>query len=303
VHLGGHHRSFRETLDLVRSAAELGYRAAFVDGDVTVVPSRGEAPVYDGWTTTVAILARTERIEIGSLRLVHHWNPARLAQAVATAETVAPGRLRFLASIGGQPTDRSFGLPFPSAGQRIAWLDEWLGVLRRLWSGETVTLRGRWVALEQARIRPLPRGGRMPIEVAGAGPRLLAVLARHADRWDMNLPPLADPVREAARRLDIACATVGRDPSAIGRSMWIFTRPGRVPDEATLLGEFRRWNPWFGGLSEPEQRSAILSGPVGDCRERIARLRTELGIDLPVLDLVGLDEERARGAMEALAGA
>ena len=111
VHLGGYHRSFDEALALVLRAEALGYRAAYVDGDVSVVPSRGDAPVLEGWTATVAYLARTERIEIGSIRLVHHWNAARLAQAVATVESIAPGRLRLLASIGGQPADRRFGFP------------------------------------------------------------------------------------------------------------------------------------------------------------------------------------------------
>ncbi|MGZ8711467.1 MAG: LLM class flavin-dependent oxidoreductase [Thermoanaerobaculia bacterium] len=190
VHLGGHHRSFDDVLALVQRAEALGYRAAYVDGDVSVVPSRGDGPVLDGWTATVALVARTSRIEIGSIRLVHQWNAARLAQAVATAECVAPGRLRFLASIGGQPADRRFGFALPPASERIAWLDEWLAALRRLWAGERVTVQGRYVTLDEALVRPLPRGGRMPIEVGGgAGARLLAVVARHADRWDLNVPP------------------------------------------------------------------------------------------------------------------
>jgi alkanesulfonate monooxygenase SsuD/methylene tetrahydromethanopterin reductase-like flavin-dependent oxidoreductase (luciferase family) len=99
----------------VRRAEALGYRCAFVDGDVSMLPSRGEGDVLDGWTVTAALLAATERIEIGSIRLVHHWNAAKLAQAVATAERIAPGRLRLQISIGAQPADARFGLPFPPA--------------------------------------------------------------------------------------------------------------------------------------------------------------------------------------------
>ena len=49
---------------------------------------------------------------------------------MATAECVAPGRLRFLVSIGGQPVDRRFGFALPPASERIAWLDETLDALR-----------------------------------------------------------------------------------------------------------------------------------------------------------------------------
>jgi alkanesulfonate monooxygenase SsuD/methylene tetrahydromethanopterin reductase-like flavin-dependent oxidoreductase (luciferase family) len=303
VHLGGHHRSFDEVLALVQRAEALGYRAVYVDGDVSIVPSRGDGPVLDGWTATVALLARTSRIEIGSIRLVHHWNVARLAQAVATAECVAPGRLRFLASIGGQPADRRFGFALPPVSERIAWLDEWLDALRRLWAGERVTVHGRYLSLDEALVRPLPRGGRMPIEVGGAGARLLHVVARHADRWDLNIPPVARLVREATSQLAAACRAIDRDPASIGRSMWLFARPGRPADDASVAAEFRRWHPWFRSLPDTDLGEAILAGPATACRARIAAIRGDLGIDLPVLDLAGLPQPEAEAALVELAGA
>jgi alkanesulfonate monooxygenase SsuD/methylene tetrahydromethanopterin reductase-like flavin-dependent oxidoreductase (luciferase family) len=302
VHLGGHHRDFGEKLALVRRAEALGYRAAYVDGDVSIVPSRGEGEVHDGWTATVAVLAATSRIEVGSIRLVHHWNAARLAQAVATAECAAPGRLRFLVSIGAHPIDRRFGLPFPPTRERVAWLDELLGALRRLWSGERVSLRGRFVALDDALVRPIPRGGRMPIEVGG-GARLVEVAARHADRWDVNVPPTPELLRTAAGWLADACAKVGRDPAAIGRSTWVFARPGRPAGDPAVRAAFRRWQPWFAALPDEAADAAVLAGPPAACRARIAVLRDEVGIDLPILDLAGLAQAEAEAAMEALAGA
>ena len=303
VHLGGHHRDFEEVLALLLRAEALGYRAAYVDGDVSIVPSRGEGAVLDGWTATVALLARTTRIEIGSIRLVHHWNAARLAQAVATAECVAPGRLRFLASIGGQPADRRFGFALPAVSDRIDWLDEMLTALRRLWAGERVTLHGRFVTLDDALVRPLPRAGQMPIEVGGAGARLLDVVARHASRWDLNVPPVARLVRAATERLAVACAANDRDPASIGRSMWVLARPDRAAEDASLTGEFRRWHPWFRTLPDAEVGDAILAGPASRCRDRIASIREDLGVDLPVLDLAGLPQDASERALEALANA
>jgi len=303
VALVWHQFAWEDLLALVRRADALGYRAVWVDGDVSMLPSRGEHDVLDGWTVTVALLAATERIEIGSIRLVHHWNAAKLAQAVATAERIAPGRLRCLLSIGGHPLDASFGLPFPPPAERIVWLEEMLVALRRLWAGETVTSAGRYVRLDGARVRPVPRGGRMPLEVAGRGPRLLAALAAHADRWDVNLPPVASRVHDASQYLAAACRARGRDPAAIGRSMWIFTRPGADPGAAPVHAGFRRWNPWFSGISDAELREAIVAGPVPKCRARIAAIRRELGIDLPVLDLSGLDRAAAERVMTELAGA
>lgn len=303
AHLGGHHRDFDETLALVRRAEALGYRAVYVDGDVSMLPSRGDAPVFDGWTATVACLARTTRIEIGSIRLVHHWNAARLALAIATAEQIAPGRLRVLTSIGAQPTDRRFGLSFPPVAERIAWLGETLGAVRRLLAGEVVTQHGNHVVLEQASVRPVPRGGHIPIEVAGAGPRLLRVVAQYADRWDLNVAPIPARVAEANARLAAACAEIGRDPAEIGRSMWVFVRPGADPADPALRAEQRRWNPWFRSLTDAELEAAVIAGPAELCRDRIAALRDASGIDLPVLDLSGLGQAAAEAALEVLADA
>ena len=105
--------------------------------------------VLDGWTLTTALLARTQRIQIGSMRLVHHWNAARLAQATASAERIAPGRLRFLISIGDRPHDERFGLQRPNAGERVLWLDEMLTAVRGLWRGESVSMNGRFVTLDE----------------------------------------------------------------------------------------------------------------------------------------------------------
>jgi alkanesulfonate monooxygenase SsuD/methylene tetrahydromethanopterin reductase-like flavin-dependent oxidoreductase (luciferase family) len=301
VAFGWHGFSFGELLDLVRQAERLGYRAAYVDGDVSQLPSRLEADVLDGWTVTTALLALTERIPIGSIRLVHHWNAARLAQAVATLERITPGRLRFLISIGGQRADRRFGLALPRARERIAWLDETLRAVRALWRGEEVTLPGRFVALEGARVRPVLPPGRPQIEVAGRGRRLLRVVAAHADVWDVNLPPVGARVARAAAHLEQACAALGRDPASIRRSMWIFVRPHGDSADPALRAEFRRWNPWYADLCDGELAEAIVGGPPAACRARLSEIARELGIALPVVDLSGLPYDAARRTLETLA--
>lgn len=301
VAFGWHAVPFEELLELVRRAEALGYAAAYVDGDVSILDSRGEGDVLDGWTLTTALLARTERIQVGSIRLPHHWNAAKLAQAAATAERLFPGRLRFLVSIGGHPADRRFGLRYPPAAERVAWLDELLDALRALWRGESVTREGRYVRLERARVRPTPPGGRIPIEIGARRPKLLQLVARHADRWDVNLPPVRQRVNEAAAALERACREHGRDPGAIDRSMWVFARPGRDPSDPALRAEFRRWNPWFADVTDAELGEAIVAGDPGACRRRLAQLAAELRLALPVVDCSGLQADAARQVLDALA--
>lgn len=55
---------------------------------------------------------------------------------------------------------------------------------------------------------------------------MLRVAARHADEWNM---PGTEPQEWAmvGSRLDDACAELGRDPSAIRRSVQLFVHPGQ----------------------------------------------------------------------------
>ena len=290
---------FEDLLALVQRAEAQGFPAVFVDGDVSLLPSRGDGEVLDGWTLTTALLNRTRRIQVGSIRLVHHWNAAKLAQAVATLDRIAPGRLRFLVSIGGQPQDARFGLPLPPPAARIAWLDETLGAIRALWRGEEVSVQGRFVTLDRARVRPCPKN--LAVEVAGRGPRLLELVARHAQVWDMNLPPLPGAVSSATRAFDALCQARGRDPAKIRRSMWVFTRPGEDPGDPRLHAEFRRLNPWFSGVAEADLTSALVAGPPAACRDRFAALAHRLHLAHPVADLSGLGRDAAQRALDALA--
>jgi alkanesulfonate monooxygenase SsuD/methylene tetrahydromethanopterin reductase-like flavin-dependent oxidoreductase (luciferase family) len=295
-----HQLRFEELRECVRHAEACGFDAAYVDGDVSVIPSLGARDVLDGFTVTTALLAATARIAVASIRLVHHWNAARLAQASATQERLFPGRTRLFVSIGGQKADRRFGLPLPPAPDRIAWLDETLGAVRRLWRGEEVTLAGRFVGLEGARVRPA-LAPPPPIEVGARGPRLLRVAAAHADAWNVNLPPVASLVAPARRALAAACRALGRSEDAVALTCPVFARPGEAPRDPALLAAYRRFNPWFAAVPDAALAGAIVAGAPGDCRRRLDALRDELGLALPIADLTGLGCDAARRALDALA--
>ena len=296
-----HVHPFEDLLDLVRRAERLGYAVAYVDGDATMLTARRNAEVLDGWTVTTALLAATERIQIGSIRLVHHWNAGRLAQAVATAERLFPGRYCFLASIGDRSSDSRFGLPDVPASARIVWLDETLTAVRRLLSGDGVTMRGHFVQLDRARIRPAPPEGRVPIAVAGRRPRMLELVAKHADLWDVNLPPIPEAVERAAAILQGACERQERFADAIARSMLIYTRVAEPADPAAELASYRKLNPWFDAFPDESIQRALVVGSAAHCRLRLAEIARELRLDLPIIDLSGLDAETSRATLEALA--
>jgi alkanesulfonate monooxygenase SsuD/methylene tetrahydromethanopterin reductase-like flavin-dependent oxidoreductase (luciferase family) len=301
VAFGWHTLAWEELAALVARAEALGFDAAWHDGDITQLGRRRDVDVLDGWTVTTALLVRTRRIGVGSIRLVQHWNAAHLAQAAASAERIAPGRLQFLCSIGDRPEDPAWGYPKRTHAERCAWLDETLDAVRALWRGEDVTRDGPHVVLDAARVRPTPPGGALPIEVAARRGRLLRVVARHADVWNVNWPALPARVAESAAALEAACGELGRPAASIRRRMWIFTRAARMTHD-DALAEFRRWNPWFASIPDAELAPALVVGTPAECREQIAHHGRTLDLEMPVIDLCGLDAAGARDAIEAFEG-
>jgi len=300
VALGGHLHDLKTLVSLARSAEAAGFRALYLDGDLSFRASRPEAQVLHSMTATAALLARTRRIEIGSLRLVTHWNAAQLAQASATASHIAPGRLRlFLGTGAARSADARIGLPNPSRAQRLARLDEFLAVLPALFRGECVSHRGRFVRLEAFTLYP-PADGPLSIELAGRSAALLERVARGADRWDINLPPVPRLVRAAERALASACQRVGRAPDSIVRSMWITTRVAAHAD-AALRCAFPRNNPFYPPLTDAELDQAIVAGEPLECLDELERIGEIFSIALPIVDLSGQSGEACRRALDALA--
>ncbi|MAE93512.1 MAG: hypothetical protein CL910_02520 [Deltaproteobacteria bacterium] len=293
-----HALPWEHLLELVRHADSAGIEAVYVDGDVSMMPKRGDGDVLDGFTMTTALLASTGRVGIGSIRLPHHWHTAKLGQAVATWERLFPGRSRFLISTGGQPADARFGLVWRGMTERRAHLDETLDALRALWRGETVHRDGTYVKLAAAAVRPTPPPGRPEIEVASGVSPLLQVVARHADRWDMNVPSTPGRVAKAKAALAEACAGEGRDPAGIGTQLWVLARPaGGTASEA--LADLRRWYPWFDHIDDDEALDSIARGGAAACQDHLAAIR-ESGVDVPLADLTGLDLDAAHHAIDAL---
>ncbi len=286
VALTAHWLQLDAIVRLAKRADELGYALVLVDGDASLAAASPERPIYDSTALGAAAALATRAARIGSIHLAHFWNAALLARNLATLQELAGGRLVSLFGVGAPRQSARLGLAAPNAAERIARLDETLEVVRALLAGETVTRRGRFVALDGVRITPpsVPS----PIAVSAAGPRALELVRRHADIWDANVPPLR-------AKLEPLRAKLGR---TLPTWIWIFARPGE--SRAAALAAYRRHAPWFKDLSEAELGDAVLWGEPARCRERLAALRVELDVALPIADLTGLDERNAERALAAL---
>ena len=175
-------------------------------------------PIYEGWLSLAALARTTRRARLGLLVGANTFrNPGLVAKLATTLDHISEGRA--ILGIGGawmEPEHTAHGIDFGSGfGERLDWLEEAAGAMRRLLDGETVTSDpgGRY-AFRDLRHHPLPVQPRLPIMIGGSGERkTLRTVARHADMW--NGMGSVDTMRRKTQVLLEHCEAVGRDPGEI----------------------------------------------------------------------------------------
>jgi alkanesulfonate monooxygenase SsuD/methylene tetrahydromethanopterin reductase-like flavin-dependent oxidoreductase (luciferase family) len=177
------------------------------------------------WLTGLA--GATERIRLGTLVCSPNFRePLTLAKDAIALDHVSGGRFVLGVGAGGVGWDATvYGDPLPPA-VRTARFAEMVEALDGLLTHSTFSYSGEHYVIVDARTLPGPlQQPRLPLAVAAAGPRALALTARHADAWITIGDPWHDgsdagierAVREQTRRLEDACAAIERDPSTIDR--------------------------------------------------------------------------------------
>ena len=172
-------------------------------------------PTLDVVATLSYVAALTSRIKLGSSVLVLPYrNPIVLAKELASLDVLSDGRL-LLGVAGGWLAEEfdMLGVPFHERGRRM---DEYLALLRALWSDERVTFRGRWFDLQDAAFFPKPIQQPCPIWIGGGSPAALRRVARRGDGWIAAPRPTLDDLARDIDEIRRHAEAAGRDPRTIG---------------------------------------------------------------------------------------
>lgn len=139
-------------------------------------------------TTLAAVGARTKRVRLGTAVIdCARRSPTILAQMTASLDVLSGGRL--VLGLGkGVANAATYGEPLKSP---VAKMNEVIELLRRFWSQETVTHRGRFYTFENASVVAKPiQKPHPPIWIAAFTPKVLEIVARLGDGWmTQNIPP------------------------------------------------------------------------------------------------------------------
>jgi coenzyme F420-dependent glucose-6-phosphate dehydrogenase len=167
--------------DLVRNAAraeQVGFTFAGIsDHFHPWTDSQGQSPFV--WAVLGGIAQSTSRLRLvtgvtcPSVRI----HPAIIAQAAATVADMLPGRFWFGVGSGENLNEHILGDHWPPTTTRLDMLDEAIEVIRKLWTGGTITHYGEHYVVENARIYTVPQQ-LPPILVAASGTSAATLAAR-----------------------------------------------------------------------------------------------------------------------------
>ena len=182
-------------VDTARRAEAAGFRAAWIsDHFHPWTDTQGESPFV--WSTIGAIAAATRELRVTTavtcptVRL----HPAIVAQAAATSATLLPGRFGLAVGTGEALNEHILGDVWPGHDERLAMLEEAVGVIRELWNGGIVDHRGEHYVVDRAQLYSLP-DELPPILVSGFGPKAVAAAARIGDGF-VNTGPSGDLLQQ-----------------------------------------------------------------------------------------------------------
>ena len=201
--------SWAEIGPLARMAEDGGADSLWVADHFLYRDEKVEIGLHEAFTILTAVAAITKRVEIGPLVAATSFRtPGMLAKVAASLQSVADGRFILGLGCGWHEAEyKAFGYPFD---HRVSRFEEIVAAVRQLLHGERVTVKGRWIELDDAVMTPLPEQ-RVPILIASDGPRMLEITARYADAWEAAwFAGPDDGFREKRAALLEACERVGR---------------------------------------------------------------------------------------------
>jgi len=173
--------------------------------------------VLDPLTTLTYVAGVTERILLGtSIIDMFFQNPVQLGKRFATLDVLSDGRTIAGLGIGWSKDEYEVsGVPYKDKGTRA---DEFLQVLKKIWTDEIVEFKGKFYNIPASKIGPKPlQEPHPPILLGGFSQKTFTRIVNYANGWIgiagfgplEQLEQMINGLKESTRKLD-------KDPSNIG---------------------------------------------------------------------------------------
>ena len=172
----------RQLLDFAIAAEANGFDSVVVSDHFQ--PWRhtdGHAPFSFAWLA--ALGERTTRVTLGTsvVTPTFRYNPAIVAQAMATLGSLNPDRVMLGVGTGESMNEVPvLGIEWPDFKERFGRLKEAIEIMRKLWTEERVTFDGEYFHLRNATVYDRPEQP-IPLYVAASGESAARLAGRVGD--------------------------------------------------------------------------------------------------------------------------
>jgi probable F420-dependent oxidoreductase len=263
---------------IARLAEDLGYHSIFV-ADHVLLPraiaskypySRDGGFPYDpdqDWLDPLVALGylagRTTTIRIGtSVTVLPIRHPIVTAKQVATADRLSGGRVIFGVGVGWMAEEfELLGASFDDRGRRM---DEYLALIKALWTEKNPTFAGRYFRLSDCAMMPKPvQKPHVPVWIGGDSPAALRRAARLGDGWHSAGTSLAE--------LPGKLSVLGAALEAAGRDRKTFV-VSAFPSDPFTVDVVRR----FAAHGVDHLMAPVFSFDAAKVRQRLEQLATDV---------------------------
>jgi len=226
--------------------------------------------------------------------LINLHNPVYIAETVATLDIIARGNFVFGVGLGYRDVEfNAFNVP---KGSRVKRFEEYLALVQRLWSEESVSHHSDTCILDNVRmnIRPVQQP-RPPIWFAANNDAAIRRAARLGDNWFINPHSTLETIR---RQMAIYRAELASHGKHFPRELPIIKEVFCARDYATavelagphLLGKYQDYAKWGQDEAMPDDesfdkdledliRNRFILGSPENCYEQLQPYWQELGVN------------------------
>jgi probable F420-dependent oxidoreductase len=170
--------------------------------------------VLDPIEAMTFVSAHTRKIALGTSVIdMPYYNPVMLARRLSTLDVLSGGRLRLGLGLGWSKDEHdAVGAEMKQRGARA---DEFIQVLKTIWTTDPAEFRGKYYTLPKSHIQPKPvHKPHPPIYLAAFAPAALARIAKLADGWNPVAIPV-DGMKQMFESVKEMARAAGRDPSKL----------------------------------------------------------------------------------------
>lgn len=213
--------SYEYNKDLAQTAEKVGFDYALAQA--RFFGSYGADRQLEALSVANALAANTEKLHL--IGAVHpgQWKPGPIANFVATADHISNGRFH-LNVVSGWFKDEytRFGEPWLDHDERYERSEEFIEVLKGLWTEKEFSYNGRFYQIDRAPCEPKPN---TPPDIfqGGNSPRALKMAARNSDWLFLNGGSL-EKLKGQIEQVKSYASEFGTQPPKIGVNSFVIAR-------------------------------------------------------------------------------